>query len=325
MSAVATPRKTVKRKVKSQFTKDEYGEKVLLKNGAVPVAMKWEQPYIKASITALKPSGNVLEVGFGLGYAAKFIQKFNPTSHTIIEHDPVVLKKLHAWAKKHPNVRIIDRPWQEVVDQLNAFDAIYFNDYEPLSEYDMDQLREHLVRSKGAAEKTLQLRRDLLSAVKQFHGVQFTDPELKEFLQTVWDQPNVSGEQVLDFLELLAESQHITDAQKELAVQEVERQLAKSSIPQKRARTPWMQHKSLSVSRLIDFAVICLRDHMKPGARLSGFVGSAEPLSNSPEFNTKILSRPDVRFKENAMHVIVPPNCTYFSGDKALVIVIEKK
>ncbi len=38
------------------------------------VRMEWEKPYKAALIDALRPSGDVLLIGFGLGLAASLIQ-----------------------------------------------------------------------------------------------------------------------------------------------------------------------------------------------------------------------------------------------------------
>ena len=46
------------------------------------VMMAWEKPYMEHLIKKLKPKGDVLEIGFGLGYSASAIQKYNITSHT---------------------------------------------------------------------------------------------------------------------------------------------------------------------------------------------------------------------------------------------------
>ena len=62
------------------------------------VMMKWEKPYMKKLINNLKPKGDVLEIGFGFGYSADEIQKYNIKSHTIIE--PVLIKEAESWAKK---------------------------------------------------------------------------------------------------------------------------------------------------------------------------------------------------------------------------------
>ena len=72
---------------------DEQGKEIMLQGDFLQVMMAWEKPYMEACVDALKPSGDVLEIGFGLGYSATQIQKYSPKSHTIIECDPVVIER----------------------------------------------------------------------------------------------------------------------------------------------------------------------------------------------------------------------------------------
>ena len=79
------------------YKKDEYGKDILTDaTGQDQVMMEWEKPYMEAMVEKLNPSGDVLEIGFGMGYSANAIQKFDINSHTIIEADENVLKKLKA-------------------------------------------------------------------------------------------------------------------------------------------------------------------------------------------------------------------------------------
>lgn len=91
--------------------------------------MEWEKPYMEALVDHLKPFGDVLEVGFGMGYSASQIQKHNINSHTIIENDPTVLNKLREWAVKQPHkVIIIEDTWMNALSYIGKFDSIFFDD-----------------------------------------------------------------------------------------------------------------------------------------------------------------------------------------------------
>ena len=95
------------------------------------VMMEWEKPYMEAMVEKLNPSGDVLEIGFGMGYSANAIQKFDINSHTIIEADENVLKKLKEWAplQKH-KVNIIEECWQYCLPSMTQkFDSFFFDDY----------------------------------------------------------------------------------------------------------------------------------------------------------------------------------------------------
>jgi len=120
-----------------EYTKDEYEKDILLNPDFhdYKVMMEWEKPYMEALINRLQPSGDVLEVGFGLGYSASQIQKYNIKSHTIIESNLDVLIKAKEWAKKQPNkVIIIEGDWQKTLSSLGKFDSFFFDDA-PSKEY----------------------------------------------------------------------------------------------------------------------------------------------------------------------------------------------
>ena len=64
-----------------------------------PVMETWERDYMKllASIAASRPK-RILEIGFGMGIAAEFIQEFGPDEHIIIEANGEVYGKLLEFA-----------------------------------------------------------------------------------------------------------------------------------------------------------------------------------------------------------------------------------
>ena len=91
------------------------------------VMMEWEKPYMQKLVQHVKPTGHVLEIGFGLGYSANEIQKYDIKSHTIIE--PNQIKELAAWSKKQKHkVHIVKGYWQNVLKKLGKFDTIFFDD-----------------------------------------------------------------------------------------------------------------------------------------------------------------------------------------------------
>ena len=118
------------------YKKDENNKDILVDDnyGNVfpqhQVMMEWEKPYMEAMVEKLNPSGDVLEIGFGMGYSATAIQKFDINSHTIIEADEDVLKKLKKWAplQKH-KVNIIEGCWQYWLPSMTQkFDSFFFDD-----------------------------------------------------------------------------------------------------------------------------------------------------------------------------------------------------
>jgi hypothetical protein len=127
-----------------KYIKDEDNKELLFdEDYKYQTMMQWEKPYMDAIIENLSPSGDVLEIGFGLGYSANKIQSFNINSHTIIENDPVVFEVLKGWALKQKNkVNIVFGDWQEILPNLKQkYDSIFFDDA-PTSKYnDPEQIR----------------------------------------------------------------------------------------------------------------------------------------------------------------------------------------
>ena len=105
----------------------------------------------------------VLEVGFGLGYAATAIQECNPRCHVIIECDTAVLSRAQEWKEKHlphtppssttssktsaavaaagastststtetgsRSIEFVRGFWQMELPHLGQFDVVFFDDF----------------------------------------------------------------------------------------------------------------------------------------------------------------------------------------------------
>ena len=94
------------------------------------VMMEWEKPYMEALVKELHPKGNVLEIGFGLGYSATAIQRYNINTHTIIECDKNVLEKAYEWSEKQNHkVFLVEGTWQDKLKSLGYFDSFFFDDH----------------------------------------------------------------------------------------------------------------------------------------------------------------------------------------------------
>jgi len=115
----------------NSFKLDSNNEEILLSVKGKQVMMEWEKPYMEESIDLLVPTGDVLEVGFGCGYSATQILKHCPKSYTVIECDPIVIKRAKEWRKQFPNasITIIEGTWQNKLHTLENFDQIYFDDF----------------------------------------------------------------------------------------------------------------------------------------------------------------------------------------------------
>jgi hypothetical protein len=112
--------------------KDEKGEVILTDiHEHHQVMMEWEKPYMEALVERLNPFGNVLEIGFGLGYSANAIQKYDINMHTIIETDFFIQEQVALWGKEQKHkVNIIGGAWQKELATLQQnYDSIFFDDY----------------------------------------------------------------------------------------------------------------------------------------------------------------------------------------------------
>ncbi len=115
-------------KLKANFSKDE----LLIKG--FQVMQKWEDNYMKelAKITTSK-GGNVLELGFGMGISAGYIQKSKKIkSHTVIEaHPEVVEQAIKRFRKEIVKGRLIllNSFWENMTPKLKdgLFDGILFD------------------------------------------------------------------------------------------------------------------------------------------------------------------------------------------------------
>ncbi len=92
----------------------------------------WQLPLMEAmaAITA-RAGGDVLEVGFGRGLSAGMIEHHGVRSHTIIECNPHVIARFERWREAFPDrdIRIVPGLWQDVIQALGQFDAVFFHTY----------------------------------------------------------------------------------------------------------------------------------------------------------------------------------------------------
>lgn len=95
------------------------------------VMMSWEKPYMEKCVQVLKPFGDVLEIGFGMGFSATAINKYPIRSYTVMEKDPKVIKNFMKWKlkQKTKKIKLIKGLWQTKTHLLEKkFDCIFFDD-----------------------------------------------------------------------------------------------------------------------------------------------------------------------------------------------------
>ena len=94
------------------------------------VMMAWENNLMKKHADYVcQNGGDILEIGFGMGIAADYIQQNNPSSHTIIENHPQVIIKAQEWAVGKSNVTIIEGDWFDKLSELSTYDGIFCDTY----------------------------------------------------------------------------------------------------------------------------------------------------------------------------------------------------
>lgn len=307
-----------------QYRKDEQGNDVLLKDGKFQVMMQWEKPYMHACIDALKPFGDVLEIGFGLGYSAERIQHYKPKSHTIIEYHPEVAKYARAWAKNYPTVTIIEDTWQHALPKLGLYDCIFFDDYPLESEQQMQSMQKSSEESSVLLEQGKKILEEAEKTLPFLQTIQYSDENLRELMKEIPAGDYELGKQCARFLKELFVRKQIaeTQLQKALEVLVCEDKLHVEDLK------PVQQEPftfSRTGDRLYQFLGDCLKAHMRKDSRFSCFLSSAASKYEDARFVEEVIANPWLDFTEKQITLDVPSNCAYFSGNKALVITIVKR
>lgn len=92
------------------------------------VMMDWEDEIMSASAAYIcQNGGDILEIGFGMGISAGYIQSHSINSHTICENHPQIIPLAKAWAQDKPNVTIITSSWYDVRKNIGTFDGIFYD------------------------------------------------------------------------------------------------------------------------------------------------------------------------------------------------------
>jgi protein arginine N-methyltransferase 2 len=94
------------------------------------VMNSWEHPLMKKHAEVVcQNGGDILEIGFGMGISANYIQSHNINSHTIVEIHPQVIQFLENWSKNKSNVIIIEGDWYNKIEKIcnKKYDGIFFD------------------------------------------------------------------------------------------------------------------------------------------------------------------------------------------------------
>lgn len=315
---------------KMRFTKDKNGEEVLLKDDKFQVMMEWEKPYMQACIDALKPAGDVLEVGFGCGYSATHIQTYQPKSHTIIEYHPVVAEKARAWAKNYANVTIIEDTWQNVLATLGMFDEIFFDDYPLESEVEMEQMQKEQDQASAIIKMGQKKLEEIHKILPQLQTLKYSDEDIEFFFAELESKENIEPRFVLRFFFDLEEKKNITKEQLQKTLEKLKREKEVSS---EMIQEFFKERSNVSVSsfnferrgdRLFEFLERCLKVHMRIGSRFSCYLNGPASKYEDEVFFQKIILNPLLDYTETRMPIKVSSACDYYQGQEAIVMTITK-
>jgi len=265
-----------------------------------------KKSYVNALIKALRPSGDVLEIGFGLGDGAAFIQQSKPKSHTIIESDPHLAKEAEKWASKYPNVKVIADSWQNALPKLGNFDAIFYNDYPIDNEIDLIQS----LSSEDAnliAQRSKELLTILETELAQVEAA-YSDHEIDEFYDQLGHQnPN----ELFKFFGKLKEHGHITPKQYDHVIK-------KYQIQEPKIKNPSYDFSGQADSLLL-FLQESLKKHMHKGSRLTAYLNDRTSKYEDSRFFEAIITNPHVEYQEK-LEPLQVANCK----GEVIVMTVEK-
>ncbi|QZA58363.1 hypothetical protein [Candidatus Rhabdochlamydia porcellionis] len=299
---------------KMRYDQDENGKEILLKEDTFQVMMEWEKPYMQACIDELQPFGDILEIGFGLGYSATHIQSYKPKSHTIIEYHPLIAQRARDFAKKYPHVTIIEDTWQNALKDLGVFDCVFFDDYPLESQQYLEKIEKESQESSLIVRQAELLIKEINQQFPNLSTQKYSDQDLDDFVKTVASEPE---EQLVIFLQQLHSNKQITQQQFERLIRN-----HNMHLPEPSEKQPF-NFQGLS-DRLFSFLQPCLASHMHNGSRFSCFLSDPNSKLIDSRFS-EIIANPYLDYQEKQISIKVPDNCKYYKGDKALVIVITKR
>ena len=114
------------------------------------IMMDWETNLMQEHAKVVTENGgDILEIGFGMGICANFIQKANINTHTIIEIHDEVFEKLLEWAKNKPNVIPIKGDWFNSIPNNTKYDGIMHDTWNEKNYQFLYQIIPKLLKPKG--------------------------------------------------------------------------------------------------------------------------------------------------------------------------------
>lgn len=114
------------------------------------VMQDWEVPLMRRMAEVVTEShGDILEIGFGLGLSAGFIEACGVRSHTIVELNDDVAEVARTWAAaQNSDIEVVSGHWDQQVSQLGLFDGVFWDAF-PTSESEFD---DYVLRDSTVSE-----------------------------------------------------------------------------------------------------------------------------------------------------------------------------
>ena len=133
--------------------------------GELEVMMDWEHLIMSASAAYITQNGgDILEIGFGMGISAGYIQSHSIASHTIIENHPDIIPVAEAWASTKNNVTIISGSWHDVFKHryrssdgktwhniFGTYDGLFYDTYNDDQQWKFSSSLSNMMNSGGKA------------------------------------------------------------------------------------------------------------------------------------------------------------------------------
>ena len=115
----------------------EFFDNKIVDSKGIEVMMDWESSIMEKSAEFVcHNKGDILEIGFGMGICADYVQAQGVNSHTIIELHPQILERLNTWASGKSNVTVIEGDWANL-SLTDTYDGIFLDTFgdDSLSEF----------------------------------------------------------------------------------------------------------------------------------------------------------------------------------------------
>ena len=107
----------------------EFFDNKIVDETGLEVMMDWETSIMEKSAEYVcHNKGDVLEIGFGMGICADYIQAQGVNTHTIVEIHPQIIDNLKVWAEDKSNVTIVEGDWNSV-SGLSTYDGIFLDTF----------------------------------------------------------------------------------------------------------------------------------------------------------------------------------------------------